>query len=126
MPKKKKEAPEPSEAQLVFGANIKAIRGMMNLEQADLSKLLGYSPTSGTLSSIEHGRIMMKQEKILKLSEVSGVPVDAIMSTVRLTEDHYKMLRQLTRICKHQVATGESGLVPAISAILDQAEQQIK
>ena len=79
---------------LVLGAKIKHLRKLAGLTQVELGKLLGYTST-GTLSMIERGEMVMSHEKREIAAPLLKVPASHLHSPHFASYDETKLTRQL-------------------------------
>ena len=79
---------------LVLGSKIKHLRKLAGMTQVELAKLLGYTST-GTLSMIERGEMIMSHRKREMAAPILKVPASHLHSPHFTSYDQDKLTRQL-------------------------------
>ena len=89
-----------SREKLLFGKKLRQFRKLAKLNQIDLATELGYKDGSSAISQIERGLKGMQQDKLLKLSEVLGVPTAVLFSQDEYTDEQAKMILAFFKLIK--------------------------
>ncbi len=103
----------------VVGGRIRFLRKRLKISQTELGKAVGYT-SSGSVSLVERGKIMMEPEKLIKAAEVLKVDPIVLFTREELTQDQILMAVNLFKMFSKKE---KSPHLDSIKALLETASK---